>query len=255
MSTQGSGASRGGGDEFHNEDAFLAKEGLGLYVVSDGASRRPAGEVAASIATRAIEEFVARECAEGPDETRLQNSAIAERGMHHALQAIRDAEGAAPDRDGMSASLTMLLTDGRRGVIGHRGDSRAYLIRRRRARQLTRDQELSGEVPGPTSDSEIQVFALDLEPGDTLVLCTDGAEKVVEDPEIERLAGELSPPVLASRIVSRANRRSPAEDATAVVVRVHGERERGWLELSGQPEGTAFGHTLPPRQISGGGRS
>lgn len=254
MSTQGSGASRGGGDEFHNEDAFLAKEGLGLYVVSDGASQRPAGEVAASIATRALEAFVERAKIDCANETRVKDTSIAVQGMHHAFEAIRAAEADEPGRHGMSASVTMLLTDGHRGVIGHRGDSRAYLIRRRRARQLTRDQELTDEVEGGTRDTEIQVFWLDLEPGDTLVLCTDGAENVVEDPEIERVAGDLAPAVLASRIVSKANRRTPDHDATAVVVRVHGEHEGGWLELSGPPEGTAFGHTLPPRQSAGGSR-
>ena len=47
MSTEGSGASRAGGDGFHNEDAFVVEQGLGLYVVCDGASGTPAGEIAA----------------------------------------------------------------------------------------------------------------------------------------------------------------------------------------------------------------
>jgi hypothetical protein len=64
---------------------------------------------------------------------------------------------------------------------------------------------LTDEIGGGARDTEIQVFALDLEPGD------------------------LSPAVLASRIVSTANRRTPGDDATAVVVRVHGEHDRGWL--------------------------
>ena len=60
VSTEGSGASRAGKDGIHNEDAFLVEEGLGLYVVCDGASGTPAGEVAARISVDALEQFVER---------------------------------------------------------------------------------------------------------------------------------------------------------------------------------------------------
>ena len=242
MSTEGSGASRGGGEEFHNEDAFRAEAGLGFYVVSDGASERPAGEVAAKVATRALERFVTEALADPTRAGRVEDE-IVEVGMRRAFEAIRDAAEEQPRNDGMTASMTMLLTDGHRGVIGHRGDSRAYLIRRRRAVRLTVDQELTDDVD-TGSDGGIQVFALDLHPGDALVLCTDGAEDVVEDESLVRAAGEVSPRLLASRIVSAANRRFPDRDATAVAVRVLGGRSTGFLELSGEPEETAFGHTL-----------
>ena len=54
MSIDGSGASRAGGDGTHNEDAFRVDDGLGLYVVCDGASDSAAGEVAAQIASEAV---------------------------------------------------------------------------------------------------------------------------------------------------------------------------------------------------------
>ena len=52
MSIDGSGASRAGGDGTHNEDVCRVDDGLGLYVVCDGASDSAAGEVAAQIASR-----------------------------------------------------------------------------------------------------------------------------------------------------------------------------------------------------------
>jgi len=58
MTTEGSGASRAGEDGIHNEDAFLVEEGLGLYLVCDGASGTPAGEVASRVAAEALEQFV-----------------------------------------------------------------------------------------------------------------------------------------------------------------------------------------------------
>ncbi|MGH0029783.1 MAG: PP2C family protein-serine/threonine phosphatase [Myxococcota bacterium] len=246
MGTEGSGASRAGGEGWHNEDAFLVEDGLGLYVVCDGASGTPAGEIAARTAARAVEEFV-----EGVEEdldfrTDRIARAVVEEAMDHALRAVGEAARREPELEGLATTVTVLLAHGRLGVIGHRGDSRAYLIRRERARQLTFDDDATeASSSGRNRDPHSDVFSLDLQPGDTLVLCTDGAEEVVQSDEIVRVSGDLAPHVLASRIVSAAHRRAPDQDATAVVVRVRGDAEPGWLELSSEPDRTAFGHVIP----------
>ncbi len=241
--TEGSGASRAGGEGFHNEDAFVVEDGLGLYLVCDGASGTPAGEVASRVAAQALEDFV--EHVDGALDLRGRGvaRAVVERAMGYAMAALDEAQQTDPQLAGLATTLTVLLAHARTGVIGHRGDSRAYLIRNDRAHQLTVDHELTKVSDETDADSE-DVFTVELEPGDTIVLCTDGAEDVVQDDGIVRVAGDLSPRVLASRIVSAAQRVRPGQDATAVVVRVRGDREPGWLELSGQPYGTRFGHTL-----------
>lgn len=239
--TEGSGASRAGGEGFHNEDAFVVEDGLGLYVVCDGASGTPAGEVASRVAAHALEDFVER--IDGALDLRGTQvaRAVVERAMGFAMAALEEAQRTDPELEGLATTLTVLLAHARTGVIGHRGDSRAYLIRRERAHQLTVDHELAS---ASEEDEAEDVFTVELEPGDTVVLCTDGAEDVVQDDAIARVAGDLSPRVLASRIVSAAQRARPGQDATAVVVRVRGDREPGWLELSNLPRGTRFGHTL-----------
>jgi len=250
VSTEGSGASRAGKDGIHNEDAFLVEEGLGLYVVCDGASGTPAGEVAARISVDALEEFMERAEADLGGNLREDRAVldIVVRAMNHAITAVANAERNDPGQLGLNTTITMLLARGRHGVVGHRGDSRAYIIRNDRCHQLTLDHELTESIVSSESEgSDFEVFSVDFKPGDTIVLCTDGAESVVEDRDIVRIAGDLTPRLLASRIVSAAHRRTPSLDATAVVVRVRGECESGWLELSSIPEGTAFGHTLTRR--------
>ena len=246
MSTEGSGASRGGEDGVHNEDAFLVEEGLGLYVVCDGASGTPSGEVASRVAAEALEQFVERAEADFGGDLRESRGALAVvvKAMDHAMGAVAEAERNADDQFGLNTTITMLLAHGRLGVIGHRGDSRAYLIRRDRCHQLTVDHDLTEPVSNGGSERDFDVFSFDLQPRDTIVLCTDGAEEVVRDRNIVRVMGDLTPRLIASRIVSAAHRRAPSVDATAVVVRVRSERESGWLELSSLPDGTAFGHTL-----------
>jgi protein phosphatase len=245
MSIDGSGASRAGGDGIHNEDTFVVEDGLGLYVVCDGASDSTAGEIAARIASDAVATSV-RQSGEDVD-VRLGRVArfVVEKAMKHAMRELAEAERSDPRLTGLATTITLLLAHRDIGIIGHRGDSRAYLIRRDRCHQLTVDHELTESLGnGGTQPSAFDVFAVELRPGDTVVLCTDGAEEVVEDESIIRVAADVSPRLLASRIVSAARRRNPSLDATAVVVRVRGEREPGWIELSQLPRGTAFGHTL-----------
>jgi protein phosphatase len=245
MTLDGSGASRAAGDGFHNEDRFLVKQGLGLYLVCDGLSDSPAGEVAARIASQAVEAFVARAGEELDLERGWVAREVVERAMEEALAAVAAAEEQDPELAGLSTTVTMLLAHRHFGVIGHRGDSRAYLVRRDQASQLTFDHELTKapENPGePVVDFD--AFSILLRPGDTIVLCTDGAESVIEDEDFVESIGELPPRIVASRIVSAAHQRSPDVDATAVVIRVGGDREPGWLELSLRPYSTSFGHAL-----------
>jgi serine/threonine protein phosphatase PrpC len=245
VSIDGSGASRAGGDGLHNEDAFLVEDGLGLYLVCDGASDSPAGEAASRIAIDAVAGSIQR----SEQELNVRNGRVArfavEKAMRRATRALAAAKQTDPALQGLETTITLLLAHGHLGIIGHRGDSRAYLIRRARAGQLTVDHELTESVGiGSDQPNAFDVFAIELEPRDTVVLCTDGAEQVVEDPAITRAAGDLSPRLLSSRIVSAARHLDPLLDATAVVVRVRGEREPGWLQLSQRPHRTAFGHTL-----------
>jgi len=247
LSTEGSGASRAAEDSSHNEDAFLVEEGLGLYVVCDGASGTPAGEVASRVATRALEQFVENAESEFGSERHEGRGALSVvvQAMDHAMAALAAAEQVDSERFGLTTTITMLLAHGRHGVIGHRGDSRAYLIRHGHCHQLTVDHELTDSIAEEdAAERNFEVFALELKAGDTFILCTDGAEEFVRERDIVRAAGDLTPRLIASRIVSAAHRRAPTVDATAVVVRVRNERERGWLELSSLPKGTTFGHTL-----------
>ena len=247
MTTEGSGATRAGNEDFCNEDAFLVEEGLGLYLVCDGAGAGPAGEVASRVAVTALEEFVARgEEQFGEALWRGTHAArFAERALDYAMDAVLREGRSDPELSGMATTATMLLAHGRHGVVGHVGDSRAYLVRDRRIHQLTLDHDWTEECADrDTMPAEATSFSIPLRPGDTLLLCTDGAESVVEDPSLARAAEDLSPRILASRIVSAAHRRDSSQDATVVAIRVRGDVEPGWLWLSEPQRSTRFGHTV-----------
>ena len=251
--TRGSGASRGG-EDFHNEDAFLVSDGMGLYIVCDGLGSRPAGEVAAEVAVGAVDSYLQGRLGGGAAGRAAAPLAIIEGAVRHALDAVLAAGEAHPELEGMATTVTLLLAQGDRGIFGHSGDSRAYLIRRGRCVLLTSDHEWTEAVTAPpprepveSSPLEglpVETFGLPLHPGDTIVLCTDGAESTLEDPGLIRGAGDDTPRLLASRIVSLAHRKDSGSDATAVVIRVRDSRDHGWLELSRPPRDVAFGHAM-----------
>jgi len=247
MGTRGSAATRGGGDGLHNEDAFVVDEGLGLYVVCDGESAKPAGEIAARIAAESVADVIGARCGSTGSTAALDESVV-EEALRAAVNAVARAGESSPDLAGLSTTVSVLVVHRSQAVVGHRGDSCVYLIRDGRVSRLTGDHEWTSQRDSErTSESgqpDFEIFASDVEPGDTLVLCSDGAAAALDDPLIPRVAGDLSPSVLASRIVSAANRLAPDQDSTAVIVRVLPARRPGWLSLSGPPSATRFGHLV-----------
>ena len=112
----------------------------------------------------------------------------------------------------------------------------------------TLDHELSSshDIDGtsPIGDSAIDTFAVDLRAQDTLLLCTDGAEDVIDNLTMLGDVTRTTPRALASRIVTAARRHNPSCDATVVVVRVRDDDEPAWLWLSKPPQDWVHGHAL-----------
>jgi serine/threonine protein phosphatase PrpC len=175
-----------------NEDALIVEPRLGLYAVLDGMGGANAGEVASGMARDAIREFVlARRGTLLPKE--LLGQAIKSGGT-----AVHNAAKANPEHHGMGTTVVAcLVTDGRRAVIGHVGDSRAYLLREGRLQPLTRDHTVVEELVsrgqlspdeverhpyknvlsrnlGSRSETRVSLLELEIQGGDLLLLCSDG---------------------------------------------------------------------------------
>ena len=187
-----------------NEDAAYA--GRRLIALADGVGGLPAGEVASEIAVRSLSTLDA-ELPAGLDALDALREAVV-----GASAQISEAVSGDPALEGMGTTLTaMLLTDGRFAMV-HIGDSRAYLYRGGELSQLTRDdsyvqmlieegaitpeqarshpqrslvsQILQGQLARPA------YTVLRPDPGDRLLLCSDGLSDVVEDASIARALGE-----------------------------------------------------------------
>lgn len=220
-----------------NEDAVFADPVRKIFVVADGLGGLPGGEVASRIAARRIGEALVRLDRRPPVE-------------HAVLAAVRDAncailENAADDPrlSGMSTTVVLALGLEDSFLVGHVGDSRAYLLREKHLSALTRDhsviQELldAGRITveaarhhpqrnvvtrtlGPGGDDP-DLRTVPTWPGDRLLLCSDGLTEMLADPEIEEVLVRFAEPMRCCReLVTRANDRGGLDNITVVVVDV-----------------------------------
>ena len=119
-----------------NEDAYL--DAPPLFVVADGMGGARAGEVASRLA---IDTFLELRPVPGEDgEERLRRTIL------ESNRRVLERSQTDPSAAGMGSTVTAALLDGDRVVVGHVGDSRAYLLRDAVLQQLSHDHSLVAEL-------------------------------------------------------------------------------------------------------------
>lgn len=217
-----------------NEDAVYPAEdettvGPVIVAVADGMGGHAAGEIASATAISAA-------VADG------DGSAVAR--VEAANTAVLAAAAEDTSRSGMGTTLTLAIfwPDGRL-EIGHVGDSRAYLLRNERLTQLTIDHTFVRELiaqgrlaPEEAATHprrhmltrtigmrEVRVDSLDihLQPGDRVMLCSDGLTGMVTDARVARILTRTPSPTGAVwSLVEAANAAGGLDNTTVAVVDV-----------------------------------
>ncbi len=220
----------------HNEDSLVVTPPL--FAVADGMGGHEAGEVASEIAINALAELAPA----SPDGDALARAVTAAN-----LEVIK-APGKGIGREGMGTTLTAAILEGERLVIAQVGDSRAYLLHQGRLQQLTRDHSLMADMieAGQLTEAEARVhpnrsvitraigsdphmqpdiYELNVETGDRILLCSDGITTMLEDPQIARIMGSSeTAQECADNLVAAALDAGGYDNATAVIMDVEGFR-------------------------------
>jgi len=223
--------------------------GYGL-LVADGLGGRIGGEVASRTALTKLIELII----ETPDwimgfEDHDKVEAVLERMTERFFridETLKQQADEDPSLSGMGTTLTAAATLGDDIIIGHIGDSRAYLYRGNVLKQLTRDhtvaQELidaglSGADPAARSMRHVLTAALgvlgtrtkpevkriQLRPHDQILLCTDGLTAMVDDTTIaSALDTAQSASAACSDLVSLSLAAGGRDNVTVVVARCGG---------------------------------
>lgn len=248
---QGAGLSHVGLIRLSNQDAFVVDNDLGLWVVADGMGGRAGGNVASSLTVKALVDHFQQYKESG--RPTIVNGGDGEasvqlrKAIQRADEAIRGKAREEPALSGMGTTIVAVVVSSLSPlqlVIGHVGDSRAYLYRGHELRLLTRDHSLvedllarghisPEEVPshpqrhilvralGIEGQTDPDIASQAIQPGDILLLCTDGITKMLSD---QQISGHLnhashSPHEACNRLVSEANAEGGKDNSTAIVVR------------------------------------
>jgi protein phosphatase len=197
-----------------NQDRYLTKTagGVTLLAVADGVGGEAGGDVASAAAVDALASAFAFGA---PDTAAALGAAV--RTANDAVVRATAASG----HPTAASTLVAATVRGRQVAVANLGDSRAYLVRGRAARQITADH--SGELPnsitrfvGDPRGVAPDVFVEVVRPRDRLVLCSDGLTKHVAPEEIATLA-DGSPERAARSLVDLANARGGQDNVTVVV--------------------------------------
>jgi protein phosphatase len=213
----------------NNEDSYVVDGAHQLFAVADGMGGHRGGEVASRTAIEALRAAIAS--------GRSVNEAIT-----RANTAVLERAAGDEELTGMGTTMTAVVVAGAQQLlIGHVGDSRAYMLHNGILRRITDDHSLVEELVrdgrltpeqaeshprrhvvtralGVDADVEVDLYTIEVSPGDRMIICSDGLTTMVRERDFERLLRNEPDPQRAAELLVDAANRAGGEDNTSVVV-------------------------------------
>jgi PPM family protein phosphatase len=244
----------------HNEDYFgyFKTSGEILAIVADGMGGHASGEIASRMAVEIINEIYSKERAD-KDGLEALKSAF-QVANFTILQKSLEQEGL----NGMGTTATALVLEDDQALVGHMGDSRAYLFRDATVSQLTKDHSLVERMVdqgllnreeanrhpqrnviyktlGVNMDGEVDLLGpIPIRINDIFLLCSDGLTNLVTDQELSEIVTKESPQTACETLIQLANQRGGHDNITVQILKVGKrrkvsipllDRKRFWLLL------------------------
>jgi protein phosphatase len=218
---------------------------IGLYVVADGMGGHSAGDVASGltvdlIAHHAVETLLAANLDDQGND--FDVSAWLREAVTLANKTVHEQRQLAGTN--MGTTLVMAFIAAGRAYLANVGDSRAYLINQAGMKQITVDHSLVQRLIetkqltveearthpqrnviyknlGDRANVEPDIFQIDLQPGDQLLLCSDGLSGYVEDrATLDIIRSAPSPQVACRQLIDAANANGGPDNITAIIVQL-----------------------------------
>jgi protein phosphatase len=207
-----------------------------LWIVADGMGGHAAGDIASRLCVETMIDTMSNSKQEGP--VRILAEAI-----RSANEAVCEKARSTPDLEGMGTTVVAATIDDGCLYIANVGDSRLYLIDDERIEQITHDHSLVEEMVragriradqarnhpkkniitraiGEEGVPEIDFFDVALNPGDILLLCSDGLSNMVEDDLIFRIVRrEADLHSAGKRLIEAANKAGGTDNISVVLAR------------------------------------
>jgi PPM family protein phosphatase len=240
------GLSDTGRQRTSNQDRWGVNPEQGLFIVADGVASSSHGDRAAEMVVDLLPQYLQRHL----DSVGLDDPTAADRfgaAIADISDNLRTSGDSNPGLAGASTTVVAVVVSGLRALVGHLGDSRGYLYRNQQLMRLTRDHSLvqalvdAGEVEpqnarehpsrsvitrhvGMAPPAHPTVSAVDLQPGDRVMLCSDGLHGVVDDESLAQILGsQPSPHDACAALIQAANNGGGPDNITTIVIDVVGQ--------------------------------
>ena len=215
-----------------------------IMIVADGVGGAASGALASSIATETILGELHRWWRKVPKRSPESIEAALKRGIDAANREIYQTATTAPEHHGMGTTATLALIIDGEAFIAQVGDSRAYLVRKNTAKQLTKDQSFvqrlidAGRMTakeaaqsehrniilqalGPEEKVVTDFYRVKLENDDALVLCSDGLSNQVSNDDIARITrGSAKPQDICDALIEEALHTGAPDNVTVVTAKL-----------------------------------
>ena len=222
-----------------NEDAFyIPEQGGFLALVADGMGGHSAGEVASRLFVQTAVQSLS-----GMDPSHISQQDI-KAAFDEANKNVWQQARTTPKMHGMGTTATLAVFDNDRVLIGHVGDSRAYLLSNGVLKQITKDhsyvqslvdrgfitkedaeshpqKNIITRAIGTEKGIETDIYAIDMKPNDALLLCTDGLFGMVSDMQIQAILNEGLKNA-AMRLIDAALEGGGRDNITVVIAAMDG---------------------------------
>ncbi len=219
----------------NNEDCYLLSPQTGLYVVADGMGGAQAGEHASKLAVDTLADVIGQAEQSGPE--------MLARAFQEANNRVMSAASSDASLEGMGTTLVAALESGPEVLIASVGDSRAYAYQGSELIVVTEDQTWVHEVGrrlgideislrthpmrhvltmaiGVSPELRVHSYALKPQPGDQILLSSDGLHGVVDASVIAgALAGNGSLESKCRRLIEAAKKAGGPDNITVVLLR------------------------------------
>ena len=215
-----------------NEDSLLDRGKVGLWVVADGMGGHSAGDLASQLIVNSLDKLdPSDDLAEFVE--RVEDAVLS---VNNRLYEVANA-----NNQTSGSTVVVLLTRSRYAVVMWAGDSRLYRLRDGQLAKLMTDHtqielyiekgllnraEAEGHpsnnmvtrAVGVTEHLLLEMDMFELEDGDRFLLCSDGLDKHVKDPEIEEIMRSGAPEEITHALVDLTLERGAMDNVTVCVV-------------------------------------
>jgi protein phosphatase len=234
-----------------NEDNILVNAEVHLYAVCDGMGGHNAGEVASKMAIETLDSFIRKSHREkeitwpyGLDVDLSFDGNRLKTAIKLANKKVFKAADNREEYTGMGTTLVAGLVTEKTMTVGSAGDSRCYLLRGGKLKQVTRDDSwvsaawaegiLSEEeierhplrnvitkAVGAKDTIEVDVVEQTLEPGDVVLICSDGLHSMIGNDEILKVMTPFPASLqeAAANLITAANEAGGKDNVSVVLLR------------------------------------